>query len=193
MTTYVPPTTVWDNVIRRFAHSLFPFRTSWRTTFSSQLLNTCPRVPLPFLHADSAFSLLTYDMALSNFARLTVNAIGYYEHEPTISGIERHAKPKFAVSLLCHASGVCAHLSESALIDWNDAGASGPRPPDLTTEVCAALSKMALADAQAVTVRKLLSLSTNESTPGPPLPKFHPSTALLANLHLGPYHAKRRK
>ncbi|KAI6131621.1 hypothetical protein EDD16DRAFT_1689500 [Pisolithus croceorrhizus] len=162
---------------------------SWRTTLSSQLLNTCPRVPLPSLHADLSFSLLTYGMALSNFARLTVNALGYYEHEPAISAIERHAKDEklnFAVSLLCRASGVFAHLSESALIDWNDAGASGPRPPDLTTEVCAALSKMALADAQALAIRKLLSLSANESTisPGPPLPKSHPSTALLAKLHL---------
>ncbi|KAI6134620.1 hypothetical protein EDD17DRAFT_1550620 [Pisolithus thermaeus] len=162
---------------------------SWRTTLSSQLLNTYPRVPLLSLHADLAFSLLTYGMALSNFARLTVNALGHYEHEPAISAIERHAKDEklnFAVSLLCRASGVFAHLSESALIDWNDAGASGPRPPDLTTEVCAALSKMALADAQALAVRKLLSPSANESiiSPGPPLPKSHPSTALLAKLHL---------
>lgn len=162
---------------------------SWRTTLSSQLLNTCPRVPLPSLHADLAFSLLTYGMALSNFARLTVNALGYYEHDSAISAIERHAKDEklnFAVSLLCRASGVFAYLSESALADWNNAGASGPRPPDLTTEVCAALSKMALADAQALAIRKLLSLSANESTlsPGPPLPKSHPSAALLAKLHL---------
>ncbi|KAI6040240.1 BRO1-like domain-containing protein [Pisolithus marmoratus] len=162
---------------------------SWRTTLSSQLLNNCPRVPLPSLHADLAFSLLTYGMALSNFARLTVNALGNYEHEPSISGIERHAKDEklnFAVSLLCRASGVFAHLSESVLTDWNNAGPSGPRPPDLTAEVCAALSKMALADAQALAVRKLLSLSAYESTlsPGPPLPKSHPSTALLAKLHL---------
>ncbi|KAI6021500.1 hypothetical protein BKA83DRAFT_4282756 [Pisolithus microcarpus] len=162
---------------------------SWRTTLSSQLLNTCPRVPLPSLHADLAFSLLTYGMALSNFARLTVNALGYYEHDSAISAIERHTKDEklnFAVSLLCRASGVFAYLSESALADWNNAGASGPRPPDLTTEVCAALSKMALADAQALAIRKLLSLSANESTlsPGPPLPKSHPSAALLAKLHL---------
>ncbi|KAI6119911.1 hypothetical protein EDD16DRAFT_920523 [Pisolithus croceorrhizus] len=43
---------------------------------------------------------------------------------------------------------------------------------------------MALADAQALAGRKLLLFSTNESTPGSPLPKFHSSTALLANLHL---------
>lgn len=45
---------------------------------------------------------------------------------------------------------------------------------------------MALADAQGLAIRKLLSRATSESaiTPGPPLPKSHPSPALLAKLHL---------
>ncbi|KAI6119910.1 hypothetical protein EDD16DRAFT_920454 [Pisolithus croceorrhizus] len=78
---------------------------SWRTTLSSQLLNTCPRVPLPSLHDDFAFSLLTCGMALSNFAQPFVNAPGYCEHKLTILGIERHARLNFAVSLLCRVSG----------------------------------------------------------------------------------------
>lgn len=46
--------------------------------------------------------------------------------------------------------------------------------------------RMALADAQSLAIRKLLSKAVFESTisPGPPLPKSHPSTALLAKLHL---------
>jgi len=45
---------------------------------------------------------------------------------------------------------------------------------------------MALADAQSLAIRKLLSKAAFESTlsPGPPLPKSHPSTALIAKLHL---------
>lgn len=45
---------------------------------------------------------------------------------------------------------------------------------------------MALADAQCLAIRKLLSRSAYDSTvtPGPPLPKSHPSPALLAKLHL---------
>lgn len=45
---------------------------------------------------------------------------------------------------------------------------------------------MALADAQSLAIRKLLSKAAFESTlsPGPPLPKSHPSTVLLAKLHL---------
>lgn len=46
--------------------------------------------------------------------------------------------------------------------------------------------RMALADAQSLAIRKLLSKAAFESTlsPGPPLPKSHPSTALIAKLHL---------
>lgn len=45
---------------------------------------------------------------------------------------------------------------------------------------------MALADAQTLAIRKLLSKAAFESTiaPGPPLPKSHPSPSLAAKLHL---------
>lgn len=45
---------------------------------------------------------------------------------------------------------------------------------------------MALADAQTLAIRKLLSKSAYDSTlsPGPPLPKSHPSPALIAKLYL---------
>lgn len=45
---------------------------------------------------------------------------------------------------------------------------------------------MALADAQQLAIRKLLSKSAYDSTlsPGPPLPKSHPSPALIAKLYL---------
>jgi len=45
---------------------------------------------------------------------------------------------------------------------------------------------MALADAQTLAIRKLLSKAAYDSTltPGPPLPKSHPSPILIAKLHL---------
>ena len=45
---------------------------------------------------------------------------------------------------------------------------------------------MALADAQSLAIRKLLSKSASDNAinPGPPLPKSHPSPALVAKLHL---------
>jgi hypothetical protein len=46
--------------------------------------------------------------------------------------------------------------------------------------------RLALADAQSLAIRKLLSKSAYDSNiaPGPPLPTSHPSPALLAKLHL---------
>ena len=46
--------------------------------------------------------------------------------------------------------------------------------------------RMALAEAQALAIRKLLSKSAYDSTvtPGPPLPKSHPPPGLIAKLHL---------
>lgn len=46
--------------------------------------------------------------------------------------------------------------------------------------------RMALAEAQALAIRKLLSKSAydNTVTPGPPLPKSHPPPGLVAKLHL---------
>ena len=45
---------------------------------------------------------------------------------------------------------------------------------------------MSLADAQSLAIRKLLSKAAYDSNvaPGPPLPKSHPSPALIAKLHL---------
>ena len=45
---------------------------------------------------------------------------------------------------------------------------------------------MALADAQTIAIRKLLSKSAYDSnvSPGPPLPTSHPAPALLAKLHI---------
>lgn len=46
--------------------------------------------------------------------------------------------------------------------------------------------RMSLADAQTLAIRRLLSKSAYDSNiaPGPPLPKSHPSPALLAKLHI---------
>ncbi|EIN11903.1 hypothetical protein PUNSTDRAFT_63546 [Punctularia strigosozonata HHB-11173 SS5] len=165
---------------------------SWRTTLASTLLNNSPRLSVPTLHADLAFALLTYAFALSNLARATAAALGAYERSRALSEQERRAKDdklNFAVTLLCRASGVFAYVSETVLPQW-ERGVSGKpgiaRPPELNREVTTALSKMALMDAQTLAIRKLLTKATAESafSPGPPLPKSHPSPALVAKLHL---------
>lgn len=163
---------------------------SWRTTLSAHLFHTSPRIALVSLHADLASSLLTYAFALSNFACVTVASLGSYEYDRAISEIERKAKDEklnFAVTMLCRASGIFTYVSEKVLLDWDKAGegASG-RPPDLSKEVNVALAKMALADAQTLAIRKFLSKSAYDSvvSPGPPLPKSHPSIPLIFKFHL---------
>ncbi|KAG9316761.1 hypothetical protein JVU11DRAFT_2823 [Chiua virens] len=166
---------------------------SWRTTLSATLFNTSPRLRLPSLHADLASTLLAYAMALSNFSHSIITSLGAYEYERTISEKERKEKDErlnFGVTLLCRASGVFSAIGEGVLGELDRAignrAGSWVRPPDLCKEVNVALAKMALADAQSLAIRKLLSKAAFESTlsPGPPLPKSHPSTALLAKLHL---------
>ncbi|KAL4251427.1 pH-response regulator protein palC [Abortiporus biennis] len=169
---------------------------SWRTTLSSTLFNTSPRVSLPSLSTELAFTLLTYGFALANLARAVVISLGSYETERAISDTDRKAKDDrlgFAVTLLCKAAGIFEYIAKEVLASWDTArelaivaGTPCPRPPDLTREILIGLSKMTLADAQTLAVRKLLSRAAYDSTlnPGPPLPKSHPSPALAAKLHL---------
>lgn len=185
---------------------------SWRTTLSAHLFNNSPRLSLPTLHSELVFTLLTYGFALFNLARLNVVALGTYERERGISDGERKAKDEklgFAVTLLCRASGIFEHVSTTVLSDAEQTPGwqSGrDRPPELSKEVSLALSKcvvaslslislittvsfldrLALASAQSLAIRKLMTRSSYDSivTPGPPLPASHPSPALLAKLHL---------
>ncbi|THH28751.1 hypothetical protein EUX98_g5447 [Antrodiella citrinella] len=169
---------------------------SWRTTLSSSLFNASPRLSFPSLAAELAFTLLTYAFALSNLARAVVESLGSYEYERAISDAERKAKDErlaFAVALLCKSAGIFEHIAKEVMPAWDEArrrvalgGISCPNPPDLSREVLIGLSKLALADAQTLAIRKLLSRAAFDSTltPGPPLPRSHPSPALAAKLHL---------
>jgi hypothetical protein len=119
---------------------------SWRTTLSSNLFNTSPRLSLPSLHADLASSLLTYASALSNLARSNVAALGGYERERATSDVDRRAKDdrlNFAVTLLCRASGVYSYIVDTVLPEWQSESPGGTtgRPPDLSSEVNTALSR----------------------------------------------------
>ncbi|KAK0476744.1 BRO1-like domain-containing protein [Armillaria novae-zelandiae] len=166
---------------------------SWRSTLSAHIINSSPRVFLPSLHAEYAYALLTYAFSLSNLARSSVASLGPYEHDRAISDVERKSKDEklnHAITFLCRASGIFSFISETVLPRWRgsrDGNLSGfSLPPDLSTEVNGALSKLSLADAQSLAIRKLLSKSAYDSniTPGPPLPTSHPSPALIAKLHL---------
>ncbi|KAL0061095.1 hypothetical protein AAF712_012089 [Marasmius tenuissimus] len=192
---YIPQLT---SIMGCVAHDEIGLKTepvfSWRTTLSSSMFNSSPRQSVPSLHAEYAYCLLTYGFVISNLARTIVASLGDYELDRAITQKERENKDerlKHAADFLAKASGVFEYIAETVLVDWersNAAPTSGKfsRPPDLSKEVNSALSKLALADAQTLFIRKLLSKAAYESNiaPGPPLPRSHPSPALIAKLHL---------
>ncbi|KAG6861163.1 hypothetical protein C0995_003172 [Termitomyces sp. Mi166 len=166
---------------------------SWRTTLSANIFNTSPRLSIPGLQADLAFSLLTYAFALSNLARSTVNSLGRYEFDRAITESERKTKDdqlNIAVDFLCRASGIYSYIADTVILQWENqikGGHTGfEQPPELCREVNNALAKMALADAQTLAIRKYLSKAAFDSNiaPGPPLPVSHPSPSLIAKMHL---------
>ena len=120
---------------------------SWRTTLSSQLFNNSPRVNVPSLYAELAFTLLTYGFALSNLASTTTGALGAYEYEhmPDADRRTKDERLAFAVKLLCRAAGVFAHIAHAVVPAWDKArpDARKTRPPDVTADVALALSQYA--------------------------------------------------
>jgi hypothetical protein len=124
---------------------------SWRTTLSSTLFHSSPRLSVPSLAAELGFTLLTYGFALSNMARAVVESLGAYETERGISEADRKAKDErlgFAVTLLCKAAGIFENIAKEVISDWDAArerataaGIPCPQPPDLTREVLIGLSK----------------------------------------------------
>ncbi len=164
---------------------------SWRTSISSTRFRGPQRVELAGLHYELAWVLVTYALALANFAAATVHGLGAFERDRSLSAEDRRAKDerlRWGADTLCRASGVLVYVSEELLPQWRDAAGVVDIPPDLTGEATLALSKICMAQAQALAIRKLVSPSVGSAvdtvTPGPPLPKSHPSVSLLAKLHL---------
>lgn len=99
------------------------------------------------MHADYAFTLLTYAFALSDLAHVIVDSVGNYERDRAITSTERQAreeKVNVAVDFLCRASGIFGFLCDSVLPEWETSRVSPPRslkPPELTREVSNSLAK----------------------------------------------------
>ncbi|CCF50958.1 hypothetical protein NDA11_007373 [Ustilago hordei] len=165
---------------------------SWRTWISCSRLGGAGRMQLPGLYYELASTLLTYSLTLSNLAASAVDGLGSFETNRSLSWQQRKDKDdklRWAADTLCRASGILLLLSTELLPKWKvSVGSVEVLPPDLTQEATLALSKVCLAEAQALAIRKLVSPSLASSvdrvTPGPPLQKGHPSASLLAKLHL---------
>lgn len=82
--------------------------------------------------------------------------------------------------------GVCAHRTLARRLSLRSASTCGSQYICGVLILLVDVYRMALADAQNLAIRKLLSKAAYDNTlnPGPPLPKSHPSPALVAKLHL---------
>ncbi|MBW0518350.1 hypothetical protein O181_058065 [Austropuccinia psidii MF-1] len=168
---------------------------SWRPTLSSRRVRTGPRISLPSFQYELVCVLFTLALALSNHSNFVVSSLGSYEFGSDASRRSGDEKLNLAVDGLCRASGLLEFLSRETIPDWEKTHPDGAaqlrscRPPELSREVTSSLSRVALADAERLAIRRLLSKSAMDrhTTPGAGLPKSHPSPALLAKLELNVY------
>lgn len=137
-----------------------------------------------------SFTLLVYAMSLSNHAAALVSALGGYELDALQGSATRATgdeKLRVAADYLCRASGAFEYIATKVTPRWSDQG-QGASVPDVAYETCLALAQAALADANALAIRRLLAPAlahaTDTLTPGPPLPHGHPSPSLLAKLEV---------
>ncbi|KAJ1304757.1 hypothetical protein OPQ81_005895 [Rhizoctonia solani] len=161
---------------------------SWRSTLSHSTLSDPPRINVHGLHSELALVLYSSAYALSNLAAASVVSLGTYERDRALPDADRRAKDEkltFAVKLLCRAAGIFTHIAQVVIPELGK-GVGRPRPPELREDVANALAKLALADAHALSVRKLLTRSAVQAalSPGPPLPQGHPPPAFVAKIHL---------
>ncbi|CAE6438657.1 unnamed protein product [Rhizoctonia solani] len=161
---------------------------SWRSTLSHSTLTDPPRINVHGLHAELAFVLYSSAYALSNLAAASVASLGTYERDRALPDADRRAKDEkltFAVKLLCRAAGIFTHIAQVVIPELGK-GVGGSRPPELREDVANALAKLALADAHALSVRKLLTRSAVQAalSPGPPLPQGHPPPTFVAKIYI---------
>ncbi|GAA5907593.1 uncharacterized protein JCM6883_001828 [Sporobolomyces salmoneus] len=170
----------------------------WKSSLSSQgLKKGRTKVALPSFHFELTATLLSCGICLSNAAAVLVSSLGSYEVSSSVSSaaISTHDETvNQAADMLCRASGVFLHLAETVIPRWEAAvgiDSLRARPVEFTRDAATALSKMCLADANLLAIRRLLSRSLSvahsTTTPGPPLPTSHPSPSLLSKLHLQVY------
>ncbi|GAA5851574.1 hypothetical protein JCM5353_008966 [Sporobolomyces roseus] len=170
----------------------------WKSSLSSQALKkNRTKVALPSFHFELTATLLSYAICLANASATLVSSLGSYEISSSVSSsaISVHDETvNQAAEMLCRASGVFLYLAETVIPRWEAAvGVESlkARPVEFTRDAATALSKMCLADANLLAIRRLLSRSISvahsTTTPGPPLPPAHPSPSLLSKLHLQVY------
>ena len=148
-------------------------------TWRSMLVSS--KFRLHGLLSEGCLMHMLYACSLRAEAATIVEALGAYE----LGAHDRKAcddRLRVAIDLLCRASGVCEYVATQLLPTYPAPPSKSAYPPELVSEGVQACSKLAMADAHALAIRKLLVPYARHH--GPPLPPQHPSPSLLAKLHL---------
>ncbi|CAG8542782.1 1181_t:CDS:2 [Paraglomus occultum] len=130
--------------------------TSWRCSLSDSILREKPRVACKGIYYELIFVLLTYGYACSNWASSIISRQSEQE--------DADFAAKQAANLLCRAAGVFAYISKQVCPKWENPPSS--RPPDVYSDISASLSKVVLADASSIAIRKHATQRSSSSLSG---------------------------
>ncbi|CAG8676102.1 13794_t:CDS:2, partial [Acaulospora morrowiae] len=127
--------------------------TSWRCSLTASVLKKKPRVACRGIHYELIFILLTYGYACSNKASCNI--------ERQMQKDEGDKALRQAADLLRKASGVFEYIAEKVCPNWKDPPPT--RPPDVLSELSMSLSKISIADASSIAIRKALTQQMSSS------------------------------
>ncbi|TXT08605.1 hypothetical protein VHUM_02733 [Vanrija humicola] len=174
----------------------------WKSPLTASLTSSS-LLSLPSIQAEHFYVVLTYSIALANYAHAILQGLPRFEVEPgskavpniTVEDAQKtNAGLTRAVDLLSQASGVAdwAALNVSPGLEPARQATGGRLgrskwPVETGPEAFRAISMVLLADAHVTAIRKLLlPVLAHQlfAPPGPPLPSNHPSPSLLSKLYL---------
>ncbi|CAG8504516.1 9015_t:CDS:10 [Funneliformis caledonium] len=127
--------------------------TSWSCTLSDSVLKKKPRVLCKGIYYELIFVLLTYGYAYADWATSIIERQGPND--------KNDLRLRQAADLLRKAGGIFAYIGEEVCPKWDNESVS--KPYDVVMEIPTSMSKIALADANSIAIRKALMQQTSSS------------------------------
>ncbi|CAG8439755.1 528_t:CDS:10 [Funneliformis mosseae] len=127
--------------------------TSWSCTLSDSVLKKKPRVLCKGIYYELIFVLLTYGYAYADWATSIIERQGQND--------KNDLRLRQAADLLRKAGGIFAYIGEEVCPKWDSESVS--KPYDVVMEIPTSMSKIALADANSIAIRKALMQQTSSS------------------------------
>ncbi|CAI2166098.1 17868_t:CDS:2 [Funneliformis geosporum] len=126
--------------------------TSWSCTLSDSVLKKKPHVLCKGIYYELIFVLLTYGYAYADWATSII------END---KNDKNDLRLRQAADLLYKAGGIFAYIGEQVCPKWDKKSVS--KPSDVLMEIPTSMSKIALADANSIAIRKALMQQTSSS------------------------------